>query len=326
MGKNMLKRLTLPVLAMLLIYYVTTDEATEAGKSLIKTIEDQNVQVEVNLDDYYTIYAPHESGNVVGTMIEKGEESDDVQAVYDIFTTKMNKLPQGVTSPLTPAAELIDYSIDQNVLTLNVTSDFLNYDLKDERKVLESLVYSFTSLPGIEVLKFKIDGLPVTNLNGTLSVERGLSKEMGINLELDSKTLDNTQVVTLFFLTDDHKDALLVPVTRLIPSTENAVQYVIQELINGPEDDKYISVFDNKVNLLTDPMIDNGVISLNFSNDLFYDNEKTVVSSLMLKQLVLTLTQFEEIKSVSIAVDGDEKVIEDQLKTVSQQLNPVIYK
>lgn len=56
---------------------------------------------------------------------------------------------------------------------------------------------------------------------------------MGINLEMDTNNLDNTQLVTLYFMTDDTQNGLLVPVTRLIPSSVDPVNYAIDSLIQG---------------------------------------------------------------------------------------------
>ena len=100
---------------------------------------------------------------------------------------------------------------------------------------------------------------------------------MGINLELDTTNFDETQLVTLYFVTDDSKDGLLVPVTRLIPASTDPVTYAISALIQGPVNQK-MSVFDQETTLLlSDPVISDGLVSLNFSSELYYDSQQTKV-------------------------------------------------
>ena len=83
----------------------------------------------------------------------------------------------------------------------------------------------------------------MSNLNGTLPVSRGLDRSMGINLELDTTNFDETQLVTLYFVTDDSKDGLLVPVTRLIPASTDPVTYAVSALIQGACESKLCECF-----------------------------------------------------------------------------------
>ena len=52
-------------------------------------------------------------------------------------------------------------------------------------------LYKYIVLEGVDRVKFEIDGQPVSNLNGTLAVERGLTRQMGINLEMDTNNLES---------------------------------------------------------------------------------------------------------------------------------------
>ena len=149
-----------------------------------------------------------------------------------------------------------------------------------------------------------------------LAVGRGLTRDMGVNLELDTASLDNTQLVTVYFMTDDSQNAMLVPVTRLIPNSVDPIDYAVNTLIQGATSKDYISVFDHQTTLLSSPTIQDGLISLNFSSELYYDQNQTLVSSLMLKQLVMTLTEFDEIESVSVTINGNMKVLDDASRSV----------
>lgn len=319
MKTHWLKKLTLPVLSMAFIYYLTNSGDEAATKNLVEMITNQQSIVESNqtLEEYYEVYALHDSGYMIKTYVEKGEELDSVQAVFDILTIKSNQLPLQTTSLISPMTILNDYTLEEGVLTLDLSEDFLSYDVAKEQQVVETLVWSFTALEGVDRVKFEIEGQPVSNLNGTLAVERGLTREMGINLELDTLNLDETQLVMLYFITDDSDSGLLVPVSRLISSTLNPVTYAIESLIQGSVGGEYISLFDNQTTLMTDPVVENGMVTLNFSSDLYYDQDETIVSSLMLKQLVLTLTEIDGVDSVSISIDGNTEMMDDNLQVIS---------
>ncbi|MDE5976952.1 MAG: GerMN domain-containing protein [Turicibacter sp.] len=318
METKWMKKLTLPVFAMLFVYYAshTGDQATS---NLVNTMNEQEMQEEMvySTADCYAIYALHESNNVVKTYVQKGEEEDSIQAIFDIFTVKSNQLPMGTTSLVSPMATLNDYQLENGVLTLNVSPEFLDYTADEEQDLLSSMVWTYTELAEVDKVKFEIDGEAVSNLNGTLAVNRGLDRSMGINLELDTTSLDNTQSVTLYFVTDDSKDGLLVPVTRIISASTDPITYSVSALIQGPTNQNYVSVFDQQTTLLTDPVVTDGLVSLNFSSDLYYDNQQTKVSSTMLNQLVMTLTELDEIDMVSVSIEGNIKVTDDASRSIA---------
>jgi germination protein M len=78
-----------------------------------------------------------------------------------------------------------------------------------------------------------------------------------------------------------------------------------------------VSVFDQNTTLLEDPVLTDGLLSLNFSSDLYYNNDQTEVSSTMLKQLVMTLTEVDEVEMVSVSIDGNIKVMDDTSRSIA---------
>lgn len=311
METKWVKKLTLPVLAMLFIYYATREDSTITN--VVNTISNQTSQEQIvyTSEDYYVVYALHESDNLVKTYVEKGEEQDPIHAIFDVLTTKSNQLPAGTTSLISPMTTLNNYKLDNGVLTLDLSADFLDYTTEEEQDLLSSLVWTYTELADVDKVKFEIDGESVNNLNGALSVGRGLDRSMGINLELDTTNYDETQLVTLYFVTDDSQEGLLVPVTRLISASTDPITYAVSALIQGPVNENYISVFDQNTTLLSEPVVSDGLISLNFSKELYYDSEQTKVSSMMLTQLVMTLTELEDIEMVSVSINGNIKVMDE---------------
>ena len=194
METKWVKKLTLPVLAMLFIYYATREDSTITN--VVNTISNQTSQEQIvyTSEDYYVVYALHESDNLVKTYVEKGEEQDPIHAIFDVLTTKSNQLPAGTTSLISPMTTLNDYKLDNGVLTLDLSADFLDYTTEEEQDLLSSLVWTYTELADVDKVKFEIDGESVNNLNGALSVGRGLDRSMGINLELDTTNFDVTSI------------------------------------------------------------------------------------------------------------------------------------
>ena len=141
MQTKWVKKLTLPVLAMLFIYYASRTEDS-ATRNLVNTMSEQPSQEQIvySAEEYYAIYALHESNHFVKTFVTKGEEKNPIQAIFDIFTTKSNQLPVGTTSLISPMTTLNDYHLEDGVLTLNLSPEFLDYTAM-KSKIFYLLLY-----------------------------------------------------------------------------------------------------------------------------------------------------------------------------------------
>jgi germination protein M len=116
-----------------------------------------------------------------------------------------------------------------------------------------------------------------------------------------------THSVSLYFAAQSETEAYLVKETREIPVSESFYENVLKELIKGPESsDLYPTVpSDVKVNSVK---ISNGTAVVDFSREIITNFEEIPHSSttemLAIFSIVNTLTEFEDIDTVRITVEG----------------------
>jgi len=268
-------------------------------------------------DVQHVVYALHESGYVVKTYARIDPDSSLVESIFESLLVGSGNLEGNVVGLIPASAELLDYDIADSVLTMNVSESFLYYLPRDERNLLSSLVFSMTELADVQRIDFQVEGAPVTNLNSSLNVDRGLTRAMGINLEMGTSRPNDAAMITLYFLTDDSDNAHLVPVTRLVSRDVDVFSYAVSSLIMGPIGEHYISVFNHRTTLLEEPVLANGTLTLNFSSDLFYNEAQTKVSSSAIRQLVMTLTEFDDVYDVSVIIEGSVHVFDDGMNPLS---------
>ena len=259
----------------------------------------------------HIVYVMHESGYLVKTEVLVDDELSSVHTVFSSIQTGASYLHDYVDGLIPSSAVLRDYETNNGSLTLNLSESFLYYPTSMEENILTSLVWSMTALPHVDRVYFEIEGEAVSNFNGAIDVGRGLTRAMGINVEVDAPNVTDAQMMTLYFFTDDTENAQLVPVTRLVAPNVDLFEYAVSSLVRGPVGANYISVFNHRATLLDAPLLENGIMTLNFSSELFFDQEQTQVSSQVIKQLVMTLTEFDEVSEVSVVIEGSSRVFDD---------------
>ena len=260
----------------------------------------------------YTVYLMHDSGYLVKTEVEMvtTEGHSSVAAVFAALQVGADVAHESTHGLIPASAVLRDYTVERDILTLNLSESFMYFRTSVEQDLLTSLVWSMTELENINQVHFEIDGEPVNNFYTPLDVGRGLTRSMGINVEVAAPRAIDTQMMLLYFFTDD-SDSLLVPVTRLVATEVDPFEYAVSSLVRGSAGANYISVFNHRATLLEQPKIENGIMTLNFCSELFFDLEQTQVSSQVIKQLVMTMTEFAEVHEVSVVVEGSSRVFDD---------------
>ena len=261
--------------------------------------------------DAHMVYALHESGYLVKTEVAVAPDMSSVESIFTGIQEGADRLQSNVDGLIPRSAVIRDYVVDNDVLTLNLSESFLYYLSSVEEDLLASLVWSMTELPEVERLHFQIEGEQVNNLNGGIDVGRGLTRQMGINLEIDTPRVVDAQMLLLYFFTDDSEDALLVPVTRLVDPEVETFEYAVSSLVRGPIGATYVSVFNHRATLIEQPKLENGIMTLNFCSELFFNQDQTQVSSQVIKQLVMTMTEFDEVHEVSVVIEGSSRVFDD---------------
>ena len=305
---------------MVFVYFIAMNDLRESSD--LNLISGQGVMVYDNYSErssqnHHVVYALHDSGYVARTYARIDEEISTVESIFESIKVSADNLNGDVQGLIPASANLLNYSIDDDILVMNLSESFLYYMPSDEEQLISMLVWSMTELENVERVYLQIDGKPINNLNSGLNVGRGLTRQVGINLEVGTPNLADSKLMMLYFLTDDSDDALLVPVTRLVSSDTNIIEYAVSSLIMGPLGKSYISVFDHNTTLLDAPSLDQGLLTLNFSSDLYYDQDQTKVSSSMLRQLVMTMTEFNEVSEVSVIIEGNVRVFDDGMNPIA---------
>ena len=311
-----MKRITAKQIAamcviMVAIYFIAPLAGNDTGDTINVVGSMGNSYENRQTTETHTVYVMHELGYLVKTEIPTNEELSSVQTVFNGIQSGSSDLHEHLFGLIPASAVLRDYETNNGTIILNLSESFLYYPTSREENILTSLVWSMTALPHIDRVYFQIEGEQISNFNGAIDVGRGLTRAMGINIEVDAPNITDTQMMTLYFFTDDSDHAWLVPVTRLVATNIDPFEYAVSSLVRGPVGGNYISVFNHRATLLDAPLLENGIMTLNFSSELFFDQEQTQVSSQVIKQLVMTLTEFDEVSEVSVVIEGSSRVFDD---------------
>jgi germination protein M len=232
-----------------------------------------------------------------------------------------NVLPNGFRAVL-PADTQVTVNIKDGKAVADFSPEFNNYQPEDEQKILQSVTWTLTQFESVEQVELRVNGYPLTEMpvNGTPIDESGLSRNMGINVDTSGVAdLTSTKPVTVYYVSQTDSKTYYVPVTKRVNSNEaDEVKAVVQELIEGPGYGSSLASDFTGAELLDDPSLKDGTVTLNFNEAVYGSLEEKMVSEHMLNSLVLSLTEQKGIKGVSVLVNGEATAVSKDGEAVTE--------
>lgn len=234
-------------------------------------------------------------------------------------------LPNGFKAVI-PAGTAVDVNLTEDgVAVADFSNEFKEYDPAEELQILQAITWTLTQFDNVEKVQIRINGYEqeMMPVNGT-PIGEGVSRSDGINIEADSVTdIVNSKGVTLYFLAQNGDNSYYVPVTRRVSMESDSLTAAVTELLRGPSPhSQLLSDFRQGVALQDEPSYENGVVTLNFNEDILSELQATAVSTEVLNMLALTLTEQEGIETVAIEVNGEANVLAETGEAVQPVSRP----
>lgn len=272
------------------------------------------------------LYLIDSSGMVVSQVLELPETKEVATQVLEHLVkggpvTPM--LPNGFQAVLPEGTEVIGLNLqDDGTMIVDLSEEFTNYPAEDEVKILEAMTHTLTQFDNVERIKLWINGEPLDEMpvNGT-PVENGYSRANGINfINTDNVDLTTSQAVTMYYPAEHNENRYYVPVTKYVKGEENEFySSIVDELLNGSKyNNNLIHVFNGNTMLTDEPVLDNGVLELQFNQNILESGENSVISDEVMETIVRTLTEHEEVEAVEVKVENVDQIVNENGEAYSE--------
>lgn len=277
-----------------------------------KNINSTKVPLNTNYIDIALspIYLINKDNYVIRTTFastSKNSEEKIKEAINALTINNQNEaLPSNFRQIIPQNTRLLNFSLEDGLLKINFSKEFLNVPKNDEEKLIEALVYTLTEIPEIkEIMLFienqKLEYLPQTNTK----LPNTLTRNFGINKVYDITNIKNLTKTTIYYIGKENDLTYYIPVTKINNNENNKVEIIIEELKSSPIYETNLrSYLASSVELLNYETLENQ-INLSFNNKIFDDfNEKNILEEVKYS-IALSLQDTLNIKDVVFKVDDE---------------------
>lgn len=306
---------TLALGALLLLYLmpVSDDIDYELSKEVNEYIYTNSIDVIYLLDSNDYIARTTIRGcdcdildkakNVVQGLIIEGENN--------------NIIPNGFKAIIPSGTEVLDINLEDKILTINFSKELLDINKEYEEKMIEAIIYSLTSIDGIDKVIIKVEGEVLTKLpNSNKLLPTTLDKSYGINKSYNLVNTSDIESYTVYYVSNFNDNKYYVPITKYINSNkQDKIKVIIDELATSPiYETNLMSYLNSNINLI-DYSLDDKTLSLNFNNSILSDNTTDKILEEVIYTIGLSVMDNFNVEEVSILVDNEE-IYKNSLKTL----------
>ncbi|MFC5402129.1 GerMN domain-containing protein [Cohnella soli] len=283
--------------------------------------------------DVVTVYLLDSHGYLAPMSLRTGGSQDSAatsaeQAIAWMTANKQltDQLPPGFTAVLPEGTATNSVKQIKDTISVDFAAPFSQIPAKQERKVIEALVWTLTELPGVDKVKLSVGGKPIRAMPAShLPVDTVLTRGFGINIESRADVeLSRSMGVTLYFSAQTKGgEGYFVPVTRLINRQADPAKAALEQLIAGPLPStplKAVLTSDLSIEKLT-KLADTVDVSLKSEEWA----PKSPVPSEMMDALVLTLTEATGAPQVLVAMNGDDALVDSDNNTYDHPVTRPTY-
>ena len=306
---------TLALLTLGLIYLMPSK------KDLDYSLSNDNVSyIYTNVKE--TIYLLDSNDYVARTEIA-GCDCDAVDAAKDVVQgliidgEKSNIIPNGFRSIIPSGTEVKDISLKDGILTINFSKELLDVNAKYEDKMIEAIVYTLTSIDGIDKVIIMVEGEVLNKLsNSGKFLPTFMDKSYGINKTYDLISTHDIDSFTVYYVSHYNDNEYYVPVTKYVNrSSQDKINVIIDELTASPIYETNLMSYVNSNVSLIDYSLDEKTLKLNFNDAILSDNTSNHILEEVIYTICLSFEDNYDVKEVVFLVNNEE-IYKNSLKSI----------
>lgn len=218
-----------------------------------------------------------------------------------------SKVPNGFKAILPSDLKINSVMIDNDNITVDLSSAFNEIKESDEIKAIEMLTFNLTTINGIKNVYINIDGKSLTNLpNSKEILKQPLKRSDGINKTYDVTDIKNVSTTTVYYVNKNNSGYYYVPVTKINNDKRDKIKIIIDELTSSPIYETNLMSFLNYNTKLLNYEINNDALTLNFNKYLFDDINTSSILEEVIYTIALSVRENYDINEIVFNVDGEE--------------------
>lgn len=292
--------------ALFLIYFIPSvnDEVLEVDQELNYVNESIEKSVIYLLDSYNML---GRTEVVVASNTEVENRAKELLNVLIQGGNKEDSIPNGFKAVLPSETKILSLKYDNGLIKINFSKELMNISKETEEKVIESIVYTLTSIEGVDKVIIYLDGdilniLPQTKKNLPATLDRSF----GINKDYDITSSKNITMTTVYYINKYNDNYYYVPVSHFSNDDRDKIKIIVDSLSSSSSYNNNLMSFLNYNTKLLSATQDLDTLSLEFNSYIFSDYDKKKILEEVIYTISLSVEDNYNVSELIFTVNNEE--------------------
>ena len=304
-----LKKILICVSALFVLFliYLFPSESVNKLESVRKEVVFVDSSVITN--DIFLLDS-HNMVSLTSIMVGSDDIESKVKELLEsliVGSSREDLIPNGFKPIIPSDTKILSVGIDGGIVKVDFSEDIFDIDVSLEEKMISSIVYTLTSIDGIDGVIIYVEGNILNKLPKSLiNLPSTLDRSFGINKDYDVTSSKNINSVTTYFVGKNNNEYYYIPVTKYMNDDREKIKIVIEELgSSNVYNTNLMSFLNSNVKLLSvEKSMD--VLNLNFNEYLYSDLDTHDVLEEVIYTICLSVHDNYDVKEVIFNVNNDE--------------------
>ena len=259
-----------------------------------------------------TVYLIDSNGYVarINASFSKSDTIEKALEMIEYMTESgvyKSLIPNGFKTIIPAGTKVLDYSLSDGNFKINFSNELLNITPENEMKLIEALIYSLTSLDGIDSLTVLVEGTILNKLPSSEEyLPNPLDRSFGINKEYDVSSIKGTTKTTLYYLSKKDDFYYYIPITKISNNTNEKIEIIIKELSSSPIYETSLMSYLNSETTLQNYEFLDKKLNIDFNNAILSDITKNDILEEVTYAINLSIKDNYDVDTVSYTVDKNK--------------------
>ena len=289
--------------AILLIYIIPNEEKLQIKQNL------EYVDLEVTTNNIYLLDDYNYLGKTEVVINSTGVEEKVKELVEVLISggSGENKIPNGFKSILPSDTKILSVNYEEGLVKIDFSKELLNINKDLEEKMIEAIIYTVTSVDGVNKLIIYVEGDILTKLPQTgTNLPSTLDRNFGINKIYDFTKTNDINQVTIYYLNKYNDNYYYVPVTKYLNDNRDKIKIIIDELTStNAYNTNLLSYLNSNTELLAiEEQPD--ILELTFNSYIFSDVDSKDILEEVIYTICLSIKDNYDVNEVVIKNENEE--------------------
>lgn len=218
-----------------------------------------------------------------------------------------DKIPNGFKAIIPSNTKILNIEYKDNLIKINFNNELLDTNKDMEEKIIESIIYTLTSIENVDKIIILIDGKILTKLpQSNITLPSTLDRNFGINKQYDITNNKNINKTTIYYINKYNNLEYYIPVTKINNDSRDKIEIIIDELSSkNLYKTNLMSYLNNNVEVLS-VNEQNDTLTVDFNDYIFNDIDTKNILEEVIYTISLSIADNYNVKEVIFTANNEE--------------------